>query len=136
MGQKDTPYGGGIFFIRVRFPDNYPDKRPEVVFKTPIYHLNINPIKSEYKSLEPLGYVGISSLEDWKPDYAIRQVLCDIYALLYMPNPDQPYGHDRAGEFIYDKELYDEKVRYFTKKYATYQMANKEYNESWDFSFP
>ena len=88
MGPKDTSYRDGIFFIRIRFPDNYPDKRPEVVFKTPIYHLNINPIKSEYKSLEPLGYVAISSLENWKPDYTIRQVLCDIFALLYMPNPN------------------------------------------------
>ena len=64
----------------------------------------------------------------------MRQVLIDIFALLYMPNPDCPYGLDRANEFRYDKDLYERKLKFFTKKYANYQSFNKEYNEGWDFT--
>ena len=51
-----------------------------------------------------------------------------------MPNPDCPYGLDRANEFRYDKDLYERKIKFFTKKYANYQSFNKEYNEGWDFT--
>ena len=42
LGPKDTSYRGGIFALKIQFPENYPQKGPEVVFKTPIYHLNSN----------------------------------------------------------------------------------------------
>ena len=53
-----------------------------------------------------------------------------------MANPESPYGLDRAGEFRFERALHEEKIRYFTQKYANYQMANREYTDSWDFSFP
>ena len=126
MGPKDTSYAGGIFFLKIKFPDNYPNEKPEVVFKTPIYHINVNPNKSNAEGAEPLGHVCISTLNWWKPESKIREVLSDIFALFYMANPDSPYGLDRAGEFRFDRALHEEKIRYFTKKYANYQLANKD----------
>ena len=134
IGPKDTSYNGGIFFLKIKFPDNYPDKCPEVVFKTPIYHINVNPKKLDSKGAEPLGHVCISTLNWWKPTSKIREVLSDIFALFYMANPESPYGLDRADEFLENRAVYEEKAKHFTKKYAN-PMANItiEPNKDWDF---
>ena len=137
-GPKDTSYNGGLFLLIIIFPDNYPYSRPEVFFKTPIYHLNVNPHKSNMPGAEPLGHVSISTLNWWKPEYKIKEVLINIFGLLYLPNPDSPYGLDRAEELRYNRPLYEEKIRFFTKKYANPSHADidKEYNEDWDFRYP
>ena len=48
----------------------------------------------------------------------MRDVILSIFALFYMQNPDSPYGIDKANECRNNKPLYEEKIRYFTKKYA------------------
>ena len=42
---KDTSYADGLFFLKIIFPEDFPDKSPDVIFLTPIYHLNVNPRK-------------------------------------------------------------------------------------------
>ena len=38
----DSLYKGGLFYLSIEFPDNYPNQAPNVYFLTPIYHVNIN----------------------------------------------------------------------------------------------
>ena len=135
LGPQDTAYANGLFFLKIKFPNNYPNSPPEVSFITPIYHINVNHRIPRSKGGEALGHVCISTLNWWKPCNNIKQVLNDIFALFYLSNPKSPYGLDRADEFSYNRNKFDEKVRHFTSKYASFNAKEKIYTNDWDFSY-
>ena len=78
--------------------------------------------------------VCISTLYFWNPQYRIRDILTSIFALFYMGNPESPYGVDRQNEMMNNHDLYEKKIKYFTKKYADINNGYKEY-DYWDFSY-
>ena len=134
LGPQDSPYKGGFFYLKVLFPSDYPQSKPEVRFITPIYHVNVNPVQKYGEDIDPLGHVCISTINKWNPNNTMKQVFYDIFALFYLGNPDSPFSLDMQKEFKEHKDLYDRKVRYFVKKYAAIGKPFKEY-KSWDFTY-
>ncbi len=132
-GPADTPFGGGLFYLKIIFPKEYPNKKPEVCFTTPIYHINVNP---KAGLSEPLGHVCISTLNWWTPKCTIRQVLTDIFALFWLSNPESPYGLERAKEMNTNINLYNAKCKYYTQKYADMNKDEVVYTTDWNFSDP
>ena len=132
LGPLDTSFAGGLFYLKIIFPIDYPQKAPEVLFVTPIYHVNVNHIKQQTC---PLGHICISTLNFWNPDTKIREILTNIFALFYMGNPQSPYGTDRQSEMLNTPQIFEQKIKYFTNKYANPNLGYREY-DYWDFTYP
>ena len=110
MGPDDSPYVGGLFFLNISFPPDYPFKPPKVQFTTRIYHPNIN----------SNGSICLDILKDqWSPALTISKVLLSICSLLTDPNPDDPLVPEIAHVYKTDRARYEELAREWTRKYAT-----------------
>ena len=72
LGPKDTPYKGGLFYLKIIFPDNYPIGKPEILFLSPIYHLNV---KFFIDGTTPLGHICVNTLNYWNPGDSIKLLL-------------------------------------------------------------
>ncbi|CAK5262284.1 unnamed protein product, partial [Mycena citricolor] len=81
MGPGESPYAGGVFFLSISFPTDYPFKPPKVSFTTKIYHPNIN----------ANGSICLDILRDqWSPALTISKGMCIFSGLpcaVYMTSP-------------------------------------------------
>ena len=138
LGPKDTSYKNGFFFLSVEFPKEYPDKPPEVCYLTPIYHVNVNPRIPTSPEQEPLGHISIPTLNLWKPEYKMIEVLTNIFFLFYLGNPYSAYSTEQAYELSNYPHIYEEKIKYFTKKYANPTTGSNYLarDHDWDFNYP
>ena len=126
IGAKDTPYTDGIFFIKLSFPKNYPDRAPRIHFLTPIYHPNVKPHD---------GFVCVNFITHWKKTTSVREILTKLYSIFYLVNPDSPYSQEQAYEYEQERKLYYFKVEIFTKKYANIKSFKDFKSVGWNFSF-
>lgn len=110
MGPEDSPYAGGVFYLKIEFPHDYPFKPPKVQFITKIYHCNINSI----------GNICLDILkEQWSPALTISKVLLSICSLMDDQNPDDPLMIDIANLYVHNKEEFLIKARDYTLRYAS-----------------
>ncbi|XP_062248635.1 ubiquitin-conjugating enzyme E2 T [Platichthys flesus] len=126
VGGTETPYEGGLFSLEIKVPERYPFEPPKIRFLTPIYHPNIDNsgrICHDALKLPPKGA--------WRPSLNISTVLSSIQLLMAEPNPDDPLMADISSEFKYNKQLFTETARKWTKDHAVQkntevQEENKE----------
>ena len=70
LGPGESPYEGGVFFLNIHFPTDYPFKPPKFAFTTRIYHPNINSngaicldiLRSQWSPALTVSKVGIKLL--------------------------------------------------------------------------
>ena len=110
MGPPDSAYQGGVFFLNINFPSDYPFKPPKVHFTTKIYHCNVN----------SNGAICLDILKDqWSPALTISKVLLSISSLLTDPNPNDPLVPEIAQVYLKDRAKHDATAREWVQKYAT-----------------
>ncbi|KAJ6652619.1 hypothetical protein lerEdw1_011271 [Lerista edwardsae] len=106
----EPPYNEGAFWIEIRFPCEYPLKPPKVIFKTKIYHPNVD---EKGRVCLP-----IISNENWKPATKISHVIQALIMLVNKPEPAYPLRADLAEEFDKDKKRFLSKAEDHTRTFS------------------
>ncbi|TQD87338.1 hypothetical protein C1H46_027074 [Malus baccata] len=109
MGPPASPYEGGVFYLEINFPDDYPFKPPRVQFKTKVYHPNIS---SD-------GTICLDTLKkNWSAALSVSKVLISICSLLTDPNPDDPLEKEIARLYKNNRGKYEEIASIWTQMHA------------------
>ena len=101
-GPDETEWEGGVFKLRMKFPEQYPYKPPEVRFLTNIYHPNV------YTD----GKICLDILQgNWSPVYDVQSILISIQQLLTDPNNKSPANNEASQLYTNNYKEYIRRVK-------------------------
>jgi len=108
-GPEGSCYEGGLFWMDINLPQDYPFTAPRVAFTTRIYHMNIY----------DRGNVCIDLLKNnWSPALSLYKVLLSLSSLLTDPNPKDPLVPQIATEYVRERVQYNKTAAQWTELYA------------------
>ncbi|KAI5187796.1 ubiquitin-conjugating enzyme E2 A [Nematocida homosporus] len=101
FGPQDTPFEDGVFELKIRFTEQYPQHPPEVIFISEMFHPNI------YKN----GELCLDILKNkWNPTYGVGLVLLCIQSLLNDPNTESPANSEASELYLKNRPEYINRV--------------------------
>ncbi|KAH8114882.1 ubiquitin-conjugating enzyme/RWD-like protein [Phellopilus nigrolimitatus] len=129
IGPQDTLYENAVLVAHLIFPDEYPNKPPEMQFKTPMWHPNIykddgrvcisilHPPEEDQYGYEDAG-------ERWMPVHSVESIVLSVISLLISdePNVDSPANVDAAKQIREDPKAYKRDVRRLLRDNAEKQF--------------
>lgn len=101
-GPDESLYESGVFELQLSFPDDYPNRAPQVRFITKVFHPNI---------WWDDGFVCVDILKDgWLPSYDVLAILHSVRLLLIDPNPLSPANLEAALLYRNNRIEYERRV--------------------------
>jgi len=116
-GPVGTLFEGGLFPAVLKFPQDYPDKPPEMKFLMPgFWHPNVYPdgrvcISILHEAKEDHFNEQELITEKWRPILGVESILVSVVSMLSDPNLESPANIDASVQFKNDLEAYKKRVR-------------------------
>ena len=100
----------------MKFPDDFPNNPPDMIFLSKMWHPNIyadgkvcisilhKPGTDAFNAME-------SADERWRPILGVESILTSVISMLNDPNIDSPANIDASVEFRDNYDSYKKKVR-------------------------
>ena len=95
---EDSDYKGGKYTVNVKFNKDYPLENPKFIFKTDIYHCNVN----ENKELN-VNWL----MKGMKIDYILPRLL----TLFYLQDPTVDENYDKCKLYNSNKEEFIQNIK-------------------------
>ena len=105
-GPTATPYEGGIFRVKIKIPNNFPNTAPKGIFLTKIFHPNIS----------EQGEICVNTLKrDWDPkNWSLSNLFQVIKCLLIIPFPQSALNEEACKLFMEDYNQFFKIAKMFT----------------------
>ena len=110
QGPEETPYEGGEYHGRIRFPSNYPLAPPEIVIFTPNGRFKTNTaLCLSMSNFHP---------ETWNPAWSVSTILKGLLSFMVEDTPTEGAIHPALSDS--EKKVFTSKSKEFNSKSSTF----------------
>jgi len=87
IGPNNTPFEGGLFIVKIIFPNNFPFKPFKLNFITKIFHPKIRSSLNGF-SICHCHYLNELSIEKWAPSKSVVKIMKKLMEMIKNPLED------------------------------------------------